>query len=132
MGTKPYPKHAQNGRALYWTHDFGRQLVLSAIGADPGQVTGNDVIATFRTINATPTPDGRWLYYGTGTEIRTTTRPSTSVPFPEATAANTVLSAGGADDQPLHISSDNCVLVLKSNRPGGLGGFDLYMATRPK
>jgi hypothetical protein len=128
-----YPKHTSNGRSLYWTENATQfRLRFATIGGDPGQVTGTQTIATFASMNPTLTPDILGLYYGTGTEVRKTDRGSTTAAFAASTFGVPTLSAGGADDQPLHISSDNCVLVLKSNRPGGLGGFDLYMATRPK
>lgn len=127
-----HPKHAQGGRALYWEELDPRQVRFATIGGDPGQLSGTRTIASYLTINATLTPNALGIYYGTSTDIRNTDRPSTSAPFAQALFPNTVLSAGSANDQPLHISSDNCVMVLKSDRPGGLGGFDLYMAKRPR
>jgi hypothetical protein len=37
-----------------------------------------------------------------------------------------------ANDYPGWISPDNCHLYLASDRPGGAGGFDLYVASRTK
>ena len=47
--------------------------------------------------------------------------------MPELLAVN---SAQG--DEPGWISADGCRLYLYSNRPGGMGMQDIYVAKRPK
>ena len=37
-----------------------------------------------------------------------------------------------SSDEPSWISKDGCRLYVVSNRPGGAGGQDIYVATRPK
>jgi hypothetical protein len=35
-----------------------------------------------------------------------------------------------AIDQPVWISDDECTVYLTSNSPGGVGGYDILVATR--
>jgi len=39
---------------------------------------------------------------------------------------------GTSDDLPGSVSGDHCVLYFTSNRPGGFGGYDVYLAKRGK
>ncbi|HVJ93910.1 MAG TPA: hypothetical protein VM580_29170 [Labilithrix sp.] len=36
------------------------------------------------------------------------------------------------DDEPSWLSPDECTIYFASNRPGSTGGFDVFVATRPK
>ena len=61
-------------------------------------------------------------------DVYLATRATTAVTFgtPEALAAINSASV----DEGATISSDGLTVMFGSNRPGGHGGFDLYMATR--
>ena len=64
-----------------------------------------------------------------GTDVWVSTRNSASDPW--TTPVN--LGAGvnsPQDEQQAYIASDRQTLFLASNRPGGLGGFDVYVTTR--
>jgi len=42
------------------------------------------------------------------------------------------LSGATTDDYPTWISADRCQLMFSSDRPDGSGGYDIWIATRPK
>ena len=80
--------------------------------------------------------DGLTLYFTSdrtggygGLDIWASTRSSTAEPFGEpsnlGSIVNSVDNEGGA-----HISADGLSLMLNSTRPGGIGGQDLWMASR--
>jgi len=71
----------------------------------PGSIEGNDL----------------W------TATRETTLDAWSTPVNLGAAVNS-----GLDDRQPAVSSDRETLFFASNRPGGSGGFDIYMTTRTK
>lgn len=76
--------------------------------------------------------DDLTLYYydPDGQDIRRASRTDRNATFSAGKVVGSLSST--AKDIPLYLTYDGCVMVLASDRPGGLGGFDLYMATRPK
>jgi hypothetical protein len=83
------------------------------------------------------TKDGLTLFFGSdakaalaGINVYVATRPSTAVDFGAPTLLTSVSS--GSDDQPTWVSVDGCRLYLASDRPGGAGAQDIWVATRPK
>jgi hypothetical protein len=69
------------------------------------------------------------LYFNRSQDIFVTTRASTADPWgPPALVAE--LSSGSNDTNP-EVSYDGLTIYLSSNRPGGLGGRDIWMSTRP-
>ena len=82
------------------------------------------------------TDDELTVYFGSdrpggngGLDIRVAHRTTTADGFGVPTLDATLSSA--SNDYPLWISADGCRFLLSSNRPGGVGGIDIYMATRP-
>lgn len=76
------------------------------------------------------------LYFGSrraGTlglsDIFVATRARTSDPFTNAVSLGPTVNSA-ANDLPLFVSTDGCVLYFSSDRPGGAGGRDLYRSTR--
>ena len=66
-----------------------------------------------------------------GVDLWGSTRPTTSDPW------STPVNLGSPvntefDDRAPYLSDDGLTLILVSNRPGSLGGTDLYMSTRKK
>ena len=57
------------------------------------------------------------------------TRASVSEPFGKTSSLGTEINTTNDDLAP-SLSADSLTLIFASNRPGGLGGHDLYMATR--
>jgi hypothetical protein len=81
------------------------------------------------------TLDGLRIYFastrpgGAGAnDIWTATRPNWSSPFGTPTPV-TELNSTGHELEP-HVSADGLAIVFSSTRAGGLGDFDLWMATR--
>lgn len=73
---------------------------------------------------------------GTGTgsipnAIWHATRASTAVEFDPPTVEAEVSDPAG-NDAPTWLSPDRCLLLLSSNRAGGVGSYDLWMARRPR
>ena len=67
---------------------------------------------------------------GGGFDIWVTTRGTTNDNFSDPVTVLNVNTA--SDEEPSWVSNDGCRLYLRSNRPGGLGGQDIYVASRPK
>jgi len=57
-------------------------------------------------------------------------RSSTTSPFGAPTLVTELNSE--LDDEPSWLSSDGCTLYFSSNRAGSSGGYDIFVATRPK
>jgi Tol biopolymer transport system component len=66
-----------------------------------------------------------------GQDLWTSTRSSTGEAWSTPTNLGPVVNAAGNDSQP-HLSPDGLTLFLTSDRPGSLGGTDLYVTTRTK
>jgi Tol biopolymer transport system component len=83
-----------------------------------------------------PSADELTMYFASkrggsaGLDIYVATRASADVPFDAPAPVAEVNSPG--DDHPGSISADGCELYLSSNRTGGAGEHDLYVARRGK
>jgi len=83
------------------------------------------------------TPDGLQVYFASGrgdpsnSDIYSATRPNTNADFQGTTRVD-ALSDSVGDEAPDWISPDGCRLYYHSSRAGGVGGYDLYLAERPK
>ena len=110
------------------------------------KVAGNYVISRLANVNSAAdeyapviSPNGLVLYFSserpfaagrTDENIWVATRAKPTDDFGLPTQVLNVNSL--QDDEPSWISSDGCRLYMISNRPGGAGGQDIYVATRPK
>jgi hypothetical protein len=123
------PTISGDGQTLYWL-DGATQLLMSA--TNTGGVAGfGPAIAASTVAVASPvlSDDRLTLLYGQAGQILTTTRFSTTDAFVPGVAIPEVNSTEA--DAPLYLTSDGCVLFLKSRRPGGAGGVDIWIAERP-
>jgi len=82
------------------------------------------------------TPDGLALYFDSdrpggqgGWDIWVATRPSVNDPWTAPVNLGTPVNGPYSDGEP-SISADGRVLFMTSNRPGGCGGMDIWMAQR--
>lgn len=84
------------------------------------------------------TADGLRVYFSSmrttgdalgGADVWTATRTSTSTPFGTPTRVAELNTAH--NESPTWISDDDCVIYLQSDRPGGVGGQDLWQAVKP-
>jgi Tol biopolymer transport system component len=82
-------------------------------------------------------PDGLTLYFTSyrtetagSSDIWVASRASTGDPF--GTATNVAELNTAAAEWPTWISNDGCRMYFGSDRGGGMGGHDLWVATRPR
>jgi Tol biopolymer transport system component len=92
-------------------------------------VSANDQHATIRK-------DGREIFFSSnragglgGFDVWTSTRRSVHDPWSPPEDIGAPVNTASTDQQP-SLSSDGRTLVFASNRPGGLGGSDLWISTR--
>jgi hypothetical protein len=83
------------------------------------------------------TGDGLTLFYGStatngsgGLDIWMVTRPTLSSPWGTPVNLGPTINSS-ADDSAPRLSRDGLSLYFHSNRPGGRGGVDIWVATRP-
>jgi hypothetical protein len=81
--------------------------------------------------------DGLELYFGRGDRAKgiqidlwVTTRETTNDAWRTAVSLGETVNSAAHEDEPA-ISRDGLTLYFSSNRPGGLGGTDLWITTRP-
>jgi hypothetical protein len=81
--------------------------------------------------------DGLELYFGRGDRAKgiqidlwVTTRETTNDAWRTAVSLGEMVNSSAHEDEPA-ISGDGLTLYFSSDRPGGLGGTDLWMTTRP-
>src|SRR5262249_45711483 len=90
-----------------------------------------------RTQSPSLSADGLTLFftaYDTGNvqnDIYQATRPTVNDPWGNVIMLGSDINVPGYYDAQPSISSDGLKLFFNSNRPGGFGYFDLYVATRP-
>jgi hypothetical protein len=63
-------------------------------------------------------------------DIMVSSRASPSDSFSPAVPVPNVNSP--EQEWPLYLTEDGCQLYLASNRPGGVGGYDIWVARRPR
>ena len=121
-----------DGNEMFYNHESGGVLMMRGTLVPPtvlGPVTelnqGGDGYPSLSS-------DGLTIYWErdlAGTDdVYTATRPTVGAAFANLAVVSTSLP-GLNDDDP-EISRDGQTLVFASDRPGGVGLFDLYMATR--
>lgn len=83
----------------------------------------------------TLTPDGKTMYF-TGWSLKGDTKSTViytskkeSGEWTKPTALGPTVNAPGSNNQQPHLSADGRYLFFSSNRPGGKGGYDLWVAS---
>ncbi len=117
-----------DGQTLYWT-DSLNILKSSTRSHAFYEFDGISAITLSPFNNAIISANGLTLYYGYP-DILVTTRASKDVSFGTGVSLPNVNTA--YEDIPRFVSEDECVLYIVSNRPGGLGGSDIWVARRPR
>jgi len=121
-----------DGQTLYWL-DFMEFKLHSAVrtGA-PTQFGAASAASTLELYNPVLSSDELTLYYSNGveTDVLAATRATKSEPFGTGVPVGNVNSP--QNDAPAFLTADGCILYLRSNRPGGTGGTDVYEARRPR
>jgi hypothetical protein len=128
------PTISADGQTLYYVDFADAARVYAATrGAAPTAFTGRRVVSAIG-VGSQPilSADERTMYYAqvNGVDVFVSTRASTTQPFGTGVPVGDVNST--MDDQPVALSHDNCVLYISSARSGGLGGRDIWQATRPR
>jgi hypothetical protein len=125
------PQVSPDGLRLYWI-DYNDLKFYSALHGGTNDVfVQRRPASTMILISPVVSTDGLMLYYATGTsaqDIFVSTRTSRDVPFGIGLSVANINSA--ENDAPLFITADGCLLFLRSNRPGGAGGADLWVTRR--
>jgi len=127
------PAISADGQTLYWLdfNDFGKVFAATRSSGSTGFV--NKRAASTIAIGRSPvlSADELTLFYadGNGTDVLESTRANKTEMFGTGVPVDNVNST--ANDIPVALSYDGCVLYLSSNRPRGLGGYDIWEARRP-
>ena len=118
-----------DGQTLYW-EDTSFAQIFAASRVGQGAFDSQKLIANAQAPVALSS-DELSMYSALG--IRTVlvaTRSNKADMFGANTAIPNVSSS--SDDFPVAITLDGCVLYICSNRPEGLGGYDIWEAHRPQ
>jgi hypothetical protein len=123
-----------DGQTLYWL-DFGDFTIRTATRMGSPTTFGPSTrITSFGILNPPVlSADELTLFYNLGTtadDVHVTTRVSKADPFPAGVPIPNVNSP--SSDAPAALTRDGCILYITSNRPGGVGGFDIWEARRPR
>lgn len=105
--------------------DFGNAVAIPEISSPPFQTGGPSVSCDELTLYFFSDRPG-----GQGSQdIWVSTRPTTGHPWGPPVPVTEVNSS--CDDREPELSADGLTLFISSNRPGGMGGFDIWAACRP-
>ena len=140
----------------YFENDEGGVSLIFFGSNRPGGLGAFDIYVTERLLDGTwgsPTPapglnsnlveqsadvrfDGLEIFFSRGTppgnfDLWVSTRETTSDPWSEPVNLGPLVNNTGPEGAP-HIAPDRQTLYFESNRPGSLGGSDLWFTTRTK
>ena len=131
------PAVSADGNELFYA-DAGETTVIRAVHTPDGFIPNGTVTALqggFASGGPSLSSDGRTLYYHhkadlfSPYELYRAHRASTSAAF-GTPAAIAGLDDPSSDDGDPEISKDDRTIVFSSDRQGGAGGYDLYIASR--
>jgi len=139
LGFEGQPWLSPDGARLYFHRDTGQKEIVVAT-ASAGVLSAPAALDLGPAANAPAlTPDEKTIYVAAlrsipeakgGEDIYVATRTAVSATFGPTSPVEALNS--DADDYPTWASADGCRLYMMSNRQGGTGGYDLYVARRPK
>lgn len=126
-------KISVDGQTLYW-HDWNDWTLRTASRANnPRSFLRQFVALAMGITDYSVSADDLTLYYSRGTfapDVFVSRRASRFDSFEPGALVPKVNSV--EEDMPLVLTSDGCLLYLKSKRPGGLGGYDIWVARRSR
>lgn len=128
------PQVSRDGATLYW-YDYAsaeRRIFAGTRGSLPSQFSTRRAATSFPMgINYAISSDELTLYYSDAqsNDIFRATRASKDLAFAPGIPLSNVNST--AQDMAVAVSDDDCILYLRTNRPGGSGVTDLWTARRP-
>ncbi|MFV2068718.1 MAG: DNRLRE domain-containing protein, partial [Pirellulales bacterium] len=133
------PSRAQdlsNSFALLGVETSERGAVVGTFPANEISLLGSAVNTAGLERNASLSSDGLQLFFSSdhpgglgGEDLYVSTRSSVAEPFGEGINLGPGVNSDANETGP-SVSSDGLTLYFGSNRSGGLGGFDIYTATR--
>ena len=125
------PIASADGQTLYWIDWFDFKL-RAATRARVASFQRSIVVSEANRWTFVVSADELTLYYADGfrTDVFIATRESLAAPFERDVLLSNVNSA--QEEAPIFISADECVLYMSSNRLGGLGGSDIWLARRSR
>ncbi len=133
------PSQSADGLRLFYSDTFSSTLRLATRATMSGHFNGSavvDVMSPTMTLPGHPSiaMDDLSLFFDTGDfstrDLAFVTRATPAGAWSGRTVL-TALNTTSSDRQP-SISGDGTTLAFASNRPGGTGGFDIYLATRTR
>jgi WD40-like Beta Propeller Repeat len=130
------PTITPDGQTLYWRgflgNDYGK--VFSATRNNgPTTFVNKRAVSTISTgFVPVLSADELTMFYtdGNATDVLASTRTSKGDMFGTGVPVANVNST--ANDIPVALTNDGCVLYIRSQRSGGLGGYDIWEAHRPQ
>ena len=139
-GFPAHPEVSQDGLTLLFNVEvgFGIFQASRASRSQPfGSVTSlGDLLPGQPAHSPSLSADGLTLFFtawdtaGIQNDIYQATRPQYPNPWGNVIMLSSAINVPGNHDAMPSISADGLALFFNSNRPGGFGAFDLYVATR--
>lgn len=127
LGCTPVPdfsQHASDPRCEFGSaQGLGPVLNSSVFDGSP-TVSPDETEILFTSARHPSAPRGQQ-------DIFVSTRPETSAPWTAPVNLGSMINDSLGDDFSLRLSSDGLSLYYASNRSGGFGKGDMYVATRP-
>lgn len=128
-----------SGFALYYDQDNTSLLRASAADQFATPIDLSELAGTNGTMrNPTASDDELVIYWATNRDVDAGAGPydiwvaTRNTATDKFTDVHPVLELNKttSNEMPSFISADLCTLYFESNRPGGVGGYDIYVATR--
>ncbi len=127
------PTISSDGQTLYWLdfNDFGKVFSATRNGGATRFVNRRAASTIAIGFDPVLSADELTMFYSTGfaIDVLVSTRASKADMFGTGIPVANVNSA--ANDVPVALTNDGCVLYISSLRSGGIGGYDIWEAHRP-
>jgi hypothetical protein len=125
------PVLSYDGETLYWV-DFLTSELQRATRTNRTTFVDQLDISDMPVANPVLSADELTLYYSNGadTDVLISRRATRTASFGDGVPVAVLNTT--AKDAPVFLTPDDCVLYLKSDRPGGIAGLDIWAATRPR
>lgn len=127
------PQISPEGLRLYWLDFDDLKLYQARNGGTNDVFVNRRPASTMILSSPVVSSDGLSLHYAAGLaayDIFVSTRSSIDAPFGVGLPVPNINST--ENDWPLFVTADGCLLFLASDRPGGAGGPDIWVARRPQ